>query len=258
MLYMIGYDLRIPQYYKALKRAVKNLVDAEHADGFFDVSYGPCLVWSELGQEAILKAVKRELRAEDWKKTGRTARGKKGIFNDKLLVIPIGRNPHHQETKSGLKDWFAKNEVRPPEEREGDHLLAIAYTLHHPDSKFYDEVRAKLWKSFATDCTNPVHALWMVRTGWTAREAYTRLQIAFRTATKHREQRLAPNDKRQPEFDLLVIELERGKPLSGIERMRRDPVWLWEKGVDSEHVMLEDADPRVVISAPAKGRKRAA
>jgi len=319
MLYMIGYDLRRPQYYSALGRGVRSVAKKikptnghRHASAC-NVRYGPWLVSSDQTEKEILDVLVDELRKEDFKQMGREPAREKlgrfndkqglGRFNDKLIVVPIGDNPSYRvrSPQPEIQGWFRENRVKRLPGTSGDRALAIGYTLTGADSEYYDDLRAAIWKSFSPDCTNPVYALWFVRTGKTAADVYRelgsvarkgRLACRKRLTAKHAEllppkttlaglrdkaKRLVKREAKLEgdklsalrrelralrgkihrierierdlsnlDYALLVIEVEQGPALTGLDRVRRDPFWLWQHGIEAEMMQLEEADPRAM------------
>ena len=247
MFYLVGYDLRKPRYDKALERGIKSCATKIQAgkkqkENCTKIIWGPWLLESARSQAEIRNDLRRHLRAADKKRTKK----KRGRFNDKLLVVPLGGAPDFAgpSAKPVVKptgrirknfdealDWFVSNiGAITGSNVESGRILAITYTLSKATAKDHREVRKAIWKNFP-DCANPVHALWFVRSNKTATEAYR--EISRHLPKKH-----------LPEHGLLVIQVGADRTLSDLDHVRHDPFWLWQNGIASEHTLLETSTPR--------------
>lgn len=150
MLQLIGYDLKEPRHYRALKKAIAA------AGGGINIMNGPWLTGEDKTPQWILTKVRKGLKKKD-----------------KALVVLLGMG----EIGTGRKDALfgapkkAKKGATGSKKAEAQHIVAIAYTLRNRKGRFkisqkeqdrHKQAVKSLVKSFEETC-HPVDALWFVR-----------------------------------------------------------------------------------------------
>ena len=241
--YLIGYDLRIPRHEDALAAGIQACA-TKHSK----IAWGPWFLQSEQSPTQIRDTLRDRITEADTHE----------VFNDKLLVVPLGESPAVvvRGSADGITSFkktmkLFKPEPAPPatsaepearnqfkasagetDKPEVGRILAITYTLRGATRQLNRELRRAIWRSFP-DCTKPVRALWFVRCNKPPTQVANELSRIF---------------KSEDRFGLLVVELKRiGLATPG--RLRRDSFWLWEHGISSEHTLLEAATPRTELAA---------